>query len=213
MEEPVVTTEVVDPDAAGTRVVDEQARRIGQHIRELRRGRSLTLVQLADRSGLSHSFLSQLERGHTRASMVSLDRIAGALGTSQVALLAAGDPQLREPDDPRPEVVRAHEGARSPFALGSARLLVHGGSHAFEPLEWIGANTDPGEHYEHHEDEFLTVVAGAVLLDLAGDVTRLGVGDSAYYRGGTPHRWCSADGERFHLIVVKQTPAPTGGAA
>lgn len=40
----MVTTEVVDPDAAGTRVVDEQARRIGQHIRELRRGRSLTLV-------------------------------------------------------------------------------------------------------------------------------------------------------------------------
>ncbi|PZE91185.1 helix-turn-helix domain-containing protein [Curtobacterium sp. MCBD17_008] len=195
------------------RVVDEQARRIGAHVRTLRRAARMTLVQLAERTGLSHPFLSQVERGHSRASMVSLEKIAGALDTTQVALLAAGAPVRQEPDDRRPEVIRAGEGARGPFSSGEARLLVHAGPHAFEPLEWKGDNTDLGEYFEHHEDEFLTVLAGAVVLDLRGqDVLRLGPGDSAYYRGGTGHRWCSADGSAFHLIVVKETPRSGAGA-
>ena len=177
-------------------------------MRALRRAHGLTLIQVAERTGLSHSFLSQLERGHTRPSMVSLERIARALGTSQVELLAAGDPEQRHPDDPRPQVLRATEGARGPFAQGEARLLVRG-ARAFEPLEWVGANTDPGDYYDHDEDEFLYVITGDVLLDLAEEgTTRLGPGDSAYYRGGTPHRWRSSDGSPFRLIVVKQKPAP-----
>ncbi|GAA3343018.1 XRE family transcriptional regulator [Curtobacterium pusillum] len=207
-----MTSDLIESDSsASDRIVDGQSRRIGEHIRALRRARSLTLVQLAELTGLSHPFLSQVERGHSRASMVSLEKIAGALSTSQVELLAAGAAQTREPDDRRPEVLRAGEGARGPFSSGEARLLVHGGAHAFEPLEWVGENTDLGPYFEHHEDEFLYVLGGAVLLDLGGDeaeagVLRLGPGDSAYYRGGTPHRWCSPDGSRFHLVVVKETP-------
>ncbi|WP_144713652.1 helix-turn-helix domain-containing protein [Curtobacterium pusillum] len=196
-------TEMIETD----RIVDDQARRVGEHIRALRRAARMTLVQLAAGTGLSHPFLSQVERGHSRASMVSLEKIAAALGTSQVELLAAGAPAGREPDDRRPEVVRADEGARGPFSSGEARLLVPAGPHAFEPLEWKGDNTDLGEYFEHREDEFLTVLAGDVVLDLRGqDLLRLGPGDSAYYRGGTGHRWCSADGSAFHLVVVKETP-------
>lgn len=207
-------SDLVETVPPNPRVVDAQARRIGEHIRTLRRSRSLTLVQLADRTGLSHPFLSQLERGHSRASMVSLEKIAIALETSQVELLAAGDPQPRDPEDTRPDVLRADEGARGPFSQGEARLLVHAGRHAFEPLEWTGANTDPGDFYEHREDEFLYVLSGSVRLDLGADAPLLlGPGDSAYYRGGTPHRWCSPDGGRFHLVVVKESPSRGGGAA
>ena len=46
-------------------------------------------MRLAELSGLSHPFLSQLERGHARPSMVSLERIARALGSSQLELIAA----------------------------------------------------------------------------------------------------------------------------
>jgi transcriptional regulator with XRE-family HTH domain len=194
------------PEQPSVRVVDEQARRIGAHMRALRRAHGLTLKQVAERTGLSHPFLSQLERGHSRPSMVSLERIATALGTSQVELLAAGDPQQRSPDDPRPQVLRSTDGARGPFSQGEARLLVHG-ARAFEPMEWVGANTDPGDYYVHDEDEFLYVISGTVVLDLGDDgLSELRPGDSAYYRGGTSHRWRSADGGQFRLIVVKQKP-------
>ncbi|HEY0249638.1 MAG TPA: XRE family transcriptional regulator [Gryllotalpicola sp.] len=207
------TDRAADPDAGASRIVDEQAWRIGQRIRTLRRAHGLTLMQLAERTDLSHSFLSQLERGHARPSMVSLERIARALETSQVELLAAGDPQQRDPDDPRPDIMRSDEGARGPFSAGEARLLVHGAqAFAFEPLEWVGANTDPGPYYEHREDEFVYVLSGQVLLDLDADgTTRLGPGDSAYYRGGTRHRWCTADGGEFRMIVVKQAPEALAG--
>jgi transcriptional regulator with XRE-family HTH domain len=191
-----------------TDAVDERALRMGEHIRSLRRSRGLTLVQLAERAGLSHPFLSQLERGHTRASMVSLERIAVALETSQIELLAAGDAEVRRADDPTPEILRADDGPRGPYSQGEARLLVHGGVHAFEPLEWEGSNTDPGDYFEHREDEFLYVLSGSVLLDLGeAGVSRLEPRDSAYWRGGTKHRWCSADGRLFRLVVVKQALA------
>ncbi|GAA4172236.1 XRE family transcriptional regulator [Gryllotalpicola koreensis] len=195
----------------GGRVIDEQALRIGQRIRALRRAGSLTLMQLAERTELSHSFLSQLERGHARPSMVSLERIARALGTTQVELLAAGSSHQHHPDDPSPDIMRADEGARGPFSAGEARLLVHGANaFAFEPMEWVGSNTDPGPYYEHPEDEFVYVLTGRVLLDLeAGGTAELAVGDSAYFRGGTRHRWCSPDGIEYRMIVVKQASVLT----
>lgn len=183
-------------------VVDDQAQRIGATIRELRRSRGLTLVQLADRTGLSHPFLSQLERGHARPSMVSLERIALALDTSQVQLLAAGAGLL--PDgEPTAEIMRREEGVRGPFSRGEARLLVRS-PRSFQPLEFVGANLDPGDFYVHREDEFLYVVAGLVRLDLDGSPSILEPGDSAYYPGGTRHRWGSGDGAEYRLVVVKQ---------
>lgn len=197
-----------DPQhGAGPRVVDEQAVRIGSRIRTLRRSHGMTLVQLAALTGLSHPFLSQLERGHARPSMVSLERIARALGSSQVELLAAADVERRGPGDTRPDILPASEGVRGPFAEGEARLLAHG-ARGFEPMEFVGANTDPGDYYEHEEDEFIYVMRGSVLVDFA-DRGRfvLDAGDSIYYYGGTPHRWNSLSGEGYHLFLVKQKAA------
>ena len=47
--------------------VDDGAQQVGERIRATRHARGLTLVQLAELCELSHSFLSQLERGHARA--------------------------------------------------------------------------------------------------------------------------------------------------
>lgn len=204
-----VAVTVKEPDPAHSRVVDEQSERVGGRIRELRRARGLTLVQLAARTGLSHPFLSQLERGHTRPSMVSLDRIAKALGTTQVELIAAGAPGLPDAEAGRPDVLRAGEGARNRLSNGEVRLLTRG-RRAFDPIEWIGSNTDFGDYFRHAEDEFVHVVRGALLLDFEQDGTvRLEAGDSVYYPGGTAHRWCSPDGSPFHLLVVKQQPQET----
>jgi len=54
-------------------------RNIGRFIREGRTGQSLTLKQLARRTGLSVSLLSQIERAESSASISSLYKIAAAL--------------------------------------------------------------------------------------------------------------------------------------
>ena len=182
--------------------VDAEATRIGGRIRGMRHKRGLTLVQLAAGSGLSHPFLSQLERGLARPSIGSLERIARALGSSQVELLTADDTAC---DDPAVAVVRADEGSRGGFAEGEGRVLLPGSNRPFRPIEFIGENTQWGDAYVHAEDEFVHVVDGCVEIELDGAVHTLGPRDSAYSMGGTPHRWRSADGRAFRLLIVKES--------
>ena len=52
---------------------------IGDTIRNLRKDRDLTLKQMARRTGLSVSLLSQIERAESSASIASLYKIASAL--------------------------------------------------------------------------------------------------------------------------------------
>jgi transcriptional regulator with XRE-family HTH domain len=184
----------VEPTTART------ASTLGPTLRGLRQRRGLTLVRLADLAGLSHPFLSQLERGLARPSMASLDRIAAALGTSVVELLA-GDSDRRE--QVVSHVLPAHEGVVGPYGLGTARLL---GPEllSFVPMEVRGANVEPGVLHRHAEDEFLTVVEGVLLLDLGDGSHELRVGDSATVAARTPHRWWSPDGAPYRLLVVKE---------
>ena len=58
---------------------DELHAAIGRQIRELRKTRSLTLKQMARRTSLSVSLLSQIERAESSASISSLYKIAVAL--------------------------------------------------------------------------------------------------------------------------------------
>ena len=178
----------------------ESVSALGSTIRRVRHGRELTLVRLADLAGLSHPFLSQLERGLARPSMASLDRIAAALGTSAVELLA-GESDRRE--QVVSHVLPAHEGVEGPYGLGTARLL---GPEmlSFVPMEVSGANTDRGILHRHAEDEFLTVLQGVVRLDLGDEEHELHVGDSATIAARTPHRWWSPDVRPYRLLVVKE---------
>jgi len=53
---------------------------VGMRLRERRKGLELTLKQLANRTGLSVSLISQIELGKSAASMSTLHKLATALG-------------------------------------------------------------------------------------------------------------------------------------
>src|SRR5258708_19465715 len=97
-----------------TRYTEDVGLRLGEAIRAQRHLLGLTLVDVATRAGLSHPFLSQLERGLARPSMRSLTAIASTLGTSAQALMAAAE----LPAVPAAEPVSAVRGphARPPVA-------------------------------------------------------------------------------------------------
>ncbi len=176
---------------------------MGGRIRRLRHARGLTLVQLADLAELSHPFLSQLERGLARPSFGSLEKIARALGSSQLELLADDDAVV----ETSVSVVRAGAGTRGHYADGEGRMLVHG-RRAFHPMESAGDNLEFGDSFVHDEDEFVYVLSGGIEAELGGgDRYRLELGDSLYFAGGTPHRWRALDGSGYRLLIVKETPA------
>ena len=183
--------------------VDDGAQQVGERIRATRHARGLTLVQLAELCELSHSFLSQLERGHARPSMNSLERVARALGTSQVELLGAA-PARRSRSARAGRVVRASDGRRGGYGGASARVLDGDQGAPFQALEVVGTNTDFGHAYVHAEHEWVYLVSGTVEVALDGAVSTLRPGDSLSCPPEVAHHWRSRDGSPYVLVVEKE---------
>lgn len=158
--------------------LNEAASCLGARVRELRHERGLTLKALGRRAGLSHPFLSQLERGLARPSVGSVERIATALDVPVGALWTT----------PRPEdakVVRSAEGAAMAHGVrdlwsdnGGMRVRELTGGDRSWPDE---AETTPGE-------VLLYVVRGAIEVDLDGAVHKLEAGDALKFDGAVRHR-------------------------
>ena len=56
--------------------------RFGTAVKRRREELGLTQEDLAERAGLHRTYLSDIERGTRNPSLVNIDRLAGALGTS-----------------------------------------------------------------------------------------------------------------------------------
>jgi len=77
---------------------------IAQRVRELRDAQGLTLAALAERSGVSRSNISLIERGESSATATVLDKLSAALGVTVAGLFeqasAAPSPLSRRADQP-----------------------------------------------------------------------------------------------------------------
>jgi len=157
---------------------------LGARVRELRHERGLTLKALGRQAGLSHPFLSQLERGLARPSVGSVERIAEALEVPVSALWAS----------PRTEavsVVRAGDGEVTSHAErgapGGVRELAEGT--ALRVREWTGgARSWPADAETMTGEVFVYVVRGAIEVDLDGTVHVLAAGDALRFDGAVRHR-------------------------
>jgi transcriptional regulator with XRE-family HTH domain len=177
---------------------------VGERLQALRRFRRLTLRVLAERSGLSESFLSQVERGRSSASIASLRRIADALGVSMADLF--------EPDGlPGPRVLRRDERPALSFGiLGKKLLLTPKPLHHLEvfagELE-VGGSTG-AEPYAHGDSEELFVVlSGSVQLELGGERFELEQGDSIDYRSSTSHRVSNTGQDLAEVMWIISPPS------
>lgn len=65
--------------------------KLQDRLKELRTNKDLTLKGVAERSGLSVSYLSDIERGRTTPTLNTLEAIADALGMSVIDLLSGVD--------------------------------------------------------------------------------------------------------------------------
>jgi transcriptional regulator with XRE-family HTH domain len=191
-----------------TTYTDDVGLRLGTAIRARRRLLGLTLVDVAAQAGLSHPFLSQLERGLARPSMRSLTSIASTLGTTAQALMAASELPVvpeAEPVSIVPNPTEAISPIDSPG--GVVRTLVRG-ERAMLPVEYTGAPSAFDEYYRHDGEEFVYVVRGRIEVDIEGELHAAGTGDSVYYAGGLRHRWRSVSDEKVRLVVVQQNRPP-----
>ena len=177
---------------------------VGERLRALRGFRRLTLRTVADRSGLSESFLSQVERGRSNASIASLKRIADALGVSMADLFG--------PDgEPGPRVLRRDERPALSFGILGRKLLLT--PRPLNHLEVFAGELEVGgstgeQPYAHGDsEELFVVISGTVQLELGGELFDLERGDSIDYRSSTPHRISNTGTERAEVMWIISPPS------
>ena len=177
---------------------------LGERLRAIRLLRRLTLREVAEAAGVSESFVSQLERGRSSASVATLQRLAAAVGI-EVSDLFAAEPLTGG------RVLRRQERQLLEWGhLGRKALLTPKPFHA---LEVVAAAFDPGgstgdEPYTHGDsEELLLVLAGRVHLQLGSELLDLETGDSVNYRSSTPHRVSNPGDEAAEVLFVISPPS------
>jgi transcriptional regulator with XRE-family HTH domain len=177
---------------------------VGERLRAIRRSRRATLRTVATRSGLSESFLSQVERGQSSASIASLRRIADALGVS-IADLFEVDSM------PGPRVLRRDERPALAFGVLGRKLLLT--PRPLQSLEVfvgeleVGGSTGHQPYAHGDSEELFVVLAGEVQLEVGGEVFHLEHGDSIDYRSSTPHRATNAGNDLAEVMWIISPPS------
>ena len=171
---------------------------MGQSLRALRKASNLTLDELASRVQLSQPFLSQVETGKALPSLLTLHRLAQALGTTAYELLG--------PDASTHSVVRNGEGQRFVVADGATvRFLTSRSDTRLGMSEIVAApNTALGHKTEHAGTEAVHVISGTITVEVESHGRlELSAGDTASYPATLPHTWRSgAAGARFLITCA-----------
>ena len=210
-----LSSEPISPDLSNLQIDGEAAesfiaeKRIGERIKYLRLKKSMGLVDLGRHTGLSASFLSQLETGRVVPTLRNLARIAMVFSKDLSYFF-----------DPEPETLfRVHRGKQRVRLPQSG---VADPSYYFESLGYLvpdrlldpyfaeflpnKRDREPRAH-QHVGCEFLYLLTGQ--LDVQhGEVTHhIEAGDAIYFDANTVHSYvCVGESPATALIVTLQQP-------
>jgi transcriptional regulator with XRE-family HTH domain len=168
----------------GQQGANETLHVLGASVRMARKRRRMTLQDLADRTGVSVSMLSMLERGVASPSIGTLVSVSSALGVHMAQLFQ--DPSAQAPSPVRRRadqvVVQAAEGV--------SRRLVH--TDMEHDLEMVINEYEPGTSSSktpvHHDGmEFGLIISGTLTVSLDEVDYDLEPGDGIAYSSSAPH--------------------------
>jgi transcriptional regulator with XRE-family HTH domain len=178
---------------------------LGSTIRRLREERNLSLKEVAIRSDLTPSFLSQVERNLTSPSVASLRKVAQAFGVPLTAL-------FQGPTTPEDHVVRRNERRQlihpkrqwrdyllTPNLTGKLQVIL-------SVIEPGGGSGD--EAYAHDSDEECVVILrGRLEFWVGSDWYLLEEGDSIVFESRIPHRNSNPGPDQAEVLWITTPPS------
>jgi len=171
---------------------------VGRQIRRWRIERGLTLARVAERSGLTVGYLSQVENDKASPSLAVLGQIAAALDVSPAWFLMG--------DAPPPRVVRADERPVTASDMGRVEHVDGRTSRDVSIIEvtgkpggGVGAHAHPGD--EHH-----IVLRGRMRLTQGDHTIDVGPGDYLRWDGSIPHHGEVLGDEDAAMLIVRIHP-------
>lgn len=173
---------------------------VGKRIKSIRKKKNLTLQEVSEKSGMSATAISAIERNVSSPTVTTLTAIGRALGESLSSLL--GEAEINY------VVTRAGKRERLATDIRNVEFqsLAAGvrGQRFHPTLSILESGANSGEDLVNHQsDDFFFVIRGTLNVEINGISVRLEEGDSIYFRGNTPYRWKNdSDGEDTHLLLV-----------
>ncbi len=198
----------VEPSGSGSKIAGEAAeafiseKRLGERIKALRLKKSMGLVELGRHTGLSASFLSQLETGRVVPTLRNLARIA-IVFSKDLSYFFEPEPKTLF------RVHRSHERVRLPqtgtdepsYFFESLGYMVP--DRQLDPyyIEFL-PGVKPRRAHQHTGCEFLYVVEGALDVQHGVVLHHLEAGDAAYFDSNTPHSYICNGAQAAKTLLV-----------
>jgi transcriptional regulator with XRE-family HTH domain len=185
---------------------------IGERIRRLRLKKSMGLVELGKHTGLSASFLSQLETGRVVPTLRNLARIAMVF-SKDLSYFFESEPQAIFRIHRRKERVRLPQTGVEPPTYFFESLGYQVPDRDMDPyfaeFQPLAEETPPKAHM-HQGFEFLYLLEGELELRHGDQAGQLEVGDAAYFDASTPHSYRCIGKKPAGAIIVTMHQPPSG---
>jgi transcriptional regulator with XRE-family HTH domain len=178
---------------------------VARAVRSTRRGRGLSLDQLAVRAGVSKGALVALESATANPTLSTLVRLADALGVPVSALVE----QVNEPAFLVADAAVIEPLWQGPRG-GSARLLLTTATAA--PVELWRWRLLAGEIYESHPHppgvvETVTVIEGTAVVGVDAVEHVLTAGMTAAFGADVPHSYLGQPPSGAEMLMTVHLPA------
>lgn len=177
----------------------------GAIIRRNRKAQNMKLVDLADKTGLSLSFISQIERGLSNPSINSMRKIAVALGIPLTSFFEDNSPSEGPIMRKSERKILINAGSRLTYQLLSRSANPNRRMEFLLTRLEMGA-TSSQTPMAHKGDEAALVLQGVCRLEMGNETYELMEGDSVYITEHTPHKTTNVG--NVPLIIVSAISPP-----
>lgn len=192
-----------EPGAAEPRVMAS----LGGVIRKARREAGMTLQDLAGRSDLSISFLSQVERNLLSPSVSALKRIADVLRIPAGSLMFG-----TETRSGMAGVGLVRAGSRKRVVFPDSKIVYEMLTPDLRRRMSVLFLTAPpraesGPVFAHEGEDAVILLKGRLLVEIGGVWHSLSKGDSLYFNSELPHRWRNDTDSEAEVIWISTPPS------
>lgn len=172
---------------------------IGSKIKDARSRLGMSQKDLADKIGLTSSFISQLENNQISPSLNSFFQLADVLGISPATLLQND----KKTDDVR-WLIKGDSVKKNLYERekGYSIFNITSGDKASAYMAVIEPDTELYKHFlNFKKEELIHVIKGSVLVKVENTEKKLKAGDSIYLKDHMPTLWSNKNDKEVELLV------------
>lgn len=177
---------------------------IGAKLKQMRLDKNLTLREVSQRSGVSTTQISGIERNLTAPTLPTLMKIIAALGA---------DTSIFFQSTAQKNVSLVRKNERQQIIDRKNKVYIESLTHGITDtkLKVILAHPPPGAEnipggYRHPGEELIHVIKGRIKVTIGGEQYILAEGDSIHFQGELPHTIQNITEHEVEILSVITPP-------